>query len=215
MAGNWGIEVIVRRAGREDVRADVQLAAADPGAARNQPGAVTAGNGEPPTRLIIGSVIVALGVILLVGAIQPGRRRRHQTATVGLGCVAVTIGGALAALAALYPVSADAVIPNPVAATPASIARGQELYQQSCVMCHGLQGRGDGPLAASLNPRPADLRIHVSQHSEGQLWLWLSNGVPGSAMPAFKDTLSDEDRWNIINYLESRYGASQQTASQR
>ena len=50
-------------------------------------------------------------------------------------------------------------------------------------------------------------RLHVAQHTEGQLWLWLSDGFPGSAMPAFRTTLSDEDRWNIINYLESTYGA--------
>jgi mono/diheme cytochrome c family protein len=100
------------------------------------------------------------------------------------------------------------VIPNPVASTPASIARGQELYQQSCVSCHGVEGRGDGPLARSLTPRPADFRIHVSQHTQGQLWLWLSDGVPATAMPAFRSTLSDEDRWHLINYLSERFATT-------
>jgi len=105
------------------------------------------------------------------------------------------------------------VIPNPVPATAASIARGQDLYAQNCVVCHGVNGRGDGPLAATLNPRPADLRVHVSQHTEGQLWLWISDGFPGSAMPAFRASLSDEDRWHLVNYLRSRFGG--QTVAQQ
>ncbi|HZR98843.1 MAG TPA: FixH family protein [Chloroflexota bacterium] len=205
MTGPWDVQVIVRRAGRDDEQGAVTVTATDAGAARAQGGAA-AGGGAPPTRLIVGGVITALGVLFLVDAIRPSRRRRRP-ATVALGCVAATVGLVLATAAALYPTGGDAVIANPVPRTEASIARGRELFQQNCVICHGLNARGDGPLAASLNPRPADLRVHVAQHTEGQLWLWLSDGFPGSAMPAFRTTLSDEDRWNIINYLESQYGS--------
>src|SRR5215212_9425610 len=38
-----------------------------------------------------------------------------------------------------------------------SLARGASVYQANCASCHGSLGRGDGPLAGSLNPRPADL----------------------------------------------------------
>ena len=214
MAGDWDVKVIVRLAGRDDILADTRLTATDPGAARNQPGAPTASPSAPPVRLIAGTVLFALGVLLLVDAIRPGGHRRQRRATVALGCVAVAVGLPLAAIAALIPTAVDAVIPNPVPATPASIARGEELFQQNCTMCHGLSGRGDGPLARTLNPRPADLRVHVSQHSEGQLWLWVSDGVPGTAMPAFRPTITDEDRWSIINYLESRFGPNASASSQ-
>jgi copper transport protein len=205
MTGTWDVQVIVRRAGRDDAQAAITVTATDPSAARAQAGAA-AGGGEPPTRLLVGAVIMALGVLFLVDAIRPARRRRRP-ATVALGCVAATVGLVLGTAGALFPTGGDVVIQNPVPRTPASIARGQELYQQQCVICHGLNARGDGPLAASLNPRPADLRVHVAQHTEGQLWLWLSDGFPGSAMPAFRSTLSDEDRWHVINYLEAQYGA--------
>jgi len=208
MAGDWDVKVIVRIAGRDDVQGDTQIALTDAGATQNQPGAATTASSTPPVRLIAGAVLIVLGVLLLVDAIRPGGHRRQRRATVALGCVAVAVGLPLAVLAALIPTAVDVVIPNPVAATPDSIARGQELFQQNCTMCHGLGGRGDGPLARTLNPRPADLRVHVSQHTEGQLWLWISDGVPGTAMPSFKATISDEDRWNIINYLESRFGAN-------
>ena len=53
--------------------------------------------------------------------------------------------------------AAAAAIKNPVAATPQSIAAGQEAYRKSCAPCHGVSGKGDGPAAAALNPKPADL----------------------------------------------------------
>jgi len=207
MSGTWDVQVIVRQAGRDDEQGALTVTALDPNQAQAQSGAAPGSSGEPPTRLIVGGVVLALGVLFLIDAVRPSRRRR-QSATVALGCVAAVVGLSLATAAALYPTGGDVVIPNPVPRSQASIARGQELYQQNCVICHGLNARGDGPLAASLNPRPADLRLHVSQHTEGQLWTWVSDGFPGSAMPAFRSTLSDEDRWNIINYLESQYGAT-------
>jgi copper transport protein len=210
MPGNWDVQVIVRRAGLEDVHGRFQLMTADPTLASASSGV---SGGEPPTRLAIGALMIVFGVLLLVEAIRPTRRRRRQSATVALGCIAATGGLVLGTLAALSPPTGEAVIPNPVPATAESIARGQDLYQQSCTMCHGLNGRGDGPLAATLNPRPADLRTHVAQHTEGQLWLWLSDGVPGTAMPAFRSSLSDEDRWSLINYLRDRFGATAASAS--
>jgi copper transport protein len=209
MAGTWEVQLLVRRAGRDDAQASVQLLAADPGAVRSQSG-VAAGGGGPPSRLVSGISLLLAGVLLVLPAVQPARRRPRATAV--LGGLLAGAGLTLGALGALS--SEEALIPNPIPRTADSIARGQALYQQHCTVCHGVSGRGDGPLAASLNPRPADLRVHVSQHTEGQLWLWISDGVPGSAMPAFRDTLSDEDRWHLVNYLRAQF-APAQVADQR
>jgi mono/diheme cytochrome c family protein len=93
---------------------------------------------------------------------------------------------------------------NPIPADAASMARGQEIYAQYCAICHGLQGRGDGPLARTLVPRPADLRIHMAEgHTDAQLFDWISNGVPDTPMPGFAAELSVEDRWHVINYLQT------------
>ena len=95
-------------------------------------------------------------------------------------------------------------LPNPVPATDASLARGQEIYGQLCAICHGVQGRGDGPLARTMVPRPADFRVHMAEgHTESQLFDWTTNGVPDTAMQGFADQLSVEDRWNVINYLQT------------
>ena len=39
--------------------------------------------------------------------------------------------------------------------------------------------------------------------SDGQLWLWITNGYPNSQMPAFKDALTDQDRWDVVNYIRT------------
>ena len=126
------------------------------------------------------------------------RRRVRGVGLVGLVALAVLTSGGQPRLVAAQ----DAV--NPVAADAASLARGQEIYAQSCASCHGFQGRGDGPLARTMVPRPADFRIHMAEgHTEAQLFDWLSNGVPETAMPAYADELSVEDRWHVIKYLQT------------
>ena len=91
---------------------------------------------------------------------------------------------------------------NPIPADEKSIARGKALYFQSCVPCHGSKGKGDGPAAASLNPKPAD---HSSpkmwEESDGSLFWKITTGR--GAMPTWEETYSEEDRWNLINYVRT------------
>jgi mono/diheme cytochrome c family protein len=92
---------------------------------------------------------------------------------------------------------------NPVTVTPASLARGQELFGEYCTMCHGPKGRGDGSIAASLARRPADLSnaSRLNALSDGELFWRISTG--DDVMPSFEQTfgLPAEDRWHLINYL--------------
>jgi copper transport protein len=102
-------------------------------------------------------------------------------------------------------VAEDAGPMNPIPTSPASIAEGRMLYERQCVACHGPTGKGDGPLALTLNPHPADLSQHTipGVHSDGQLYDWISKGYPGSAMPAFGTVLSDDERWHVVNYIRT------------
>jgi mono/diheme cytochrome c family protein len=49
----------------------------------------------------------------------------------------------------------------------------------------------------------------VEGHTDAQLFDWLSNGVPDTAMQGFADQLSVEDRWNVLNYLQTFAPAAQ------
>lgn len=96
---------------------------------------------------------------------------------------------------------------NPLAETPAVLAQGRKLYAANCASCHGPEGRGDGPLAANLNPPPADLDWTMSMpisQDDFLYWTIAEGGAQfGSAMPAFKTTLKPDQIWSIITALRS------------
>lgn len=93
---------------------------------------------------------------------------------------------------------------NPTANDAATLARGQQLFAQNCAVCHGPLGKGNGELAAQLRPRPADLSgSHATTHTDGDLSWWIGRGIPGTGMPAFRSTLTDDEIWALIRYLRT------------
>ncbi len=93
---------------------------------------------------------------------------------------------------------------NPVPADAASIARGSELFHINCSQCHGVDGKGDGPIANFLQKiKPADLTGPVvSSESDGAIFLVITNGMPG-AMPALNENLTARERWDVVNYVRT------------
>jgi putative copper resistance protein D len=76
------------------------------------------------------------------------------------------------------------------------------LFGEHCAVCHGPRAAGDGPAAATLQPRPPDLRAsHVALHTAGDIFWWITNGLP--PMPAFGDRLEADARWHLVNYLRA------------
>ncbi|HKV46059.1 MAG TPA: cytochrome c [bacterium] len=103
------------------------------------------------------------------------------------------------------PTGIDARV-NPYPPTAESIAIGKRVYRTYCQACHGLEGRGDGPGAATLYPPPTDFMIHFASghtHPDGRLYLWITDGMGGTGMPGFKHRLSDAERWDVISYLRT------------
>lgn len=155
--------------------------------------------------LLVGIALFA--VLAFLARRRGGRPRGH-----------LRIIGALAMLTTLAYVVAFTVAPNiptppvpftarfasnPVPDTVASIDAGRTVYQANCAICHGPRAKGDGPAAFTLNPRPFDLQVHVPRHATGEVYHWISEGVPGTGMPAWKDRLTAEERWQIIRYLDA------------
>jgi len=92
---------------------------------------------------------------------------------------------------------------NPVPDDTAAIDAGRATFQANCAICHGPRGLGDGPAAFTLSPRPVNLQVHVPQHATGEIFYWISEGVAGTGMPAWKEKLSEEQRWQIVRYLQA------------
>jgi cytochrome c5 len=75
-------------------------------------------------------------------------------------------------MAAMHGIPAEAAaVANPIEADEASVARGAELFQVNCSVCHGPTGAGDGPGAAGLDPKPANLSDgHVQENTDGSIF---------------------------------------------
>jgi mono/diheme cytochrome c family protein len=96
-------------------------------------------------------------------------------------------------------------IKNPVASTPASITAGAAAYKKYCAFCHGLTGKGDGPLAPK-DADPSDLTDDKWDHgsTDGEIFAFIqAGGGPNSKMIAFKGKIPDQDMWHLINFLRS------------
>lgn len=84
------------------------------------------------------------------------------------------------------------------------LSAGQVVYMQNCASCHGSTGSGNGILAPSLNPKPANfLNDSVMSRLSGlQAYNTISLGVKGTAMKAFRN-LSADKAWDLAFYIQS------------
>ncbi len=194
VVGVWKLETLVRRKDvADDLRVSYRLNVMDPLTSRAE---------ALPN---IGSSVVFAILDLLAGlALLIYARRKNFVEGTWLGMGALVLGVVLFALGTVFAPPASAVVfVNPIPPDDASLADGKRIYEQHCAACHGVTGRGNGPLAASLNPRPADFVQHINFQSDDILFNWISDGVDGTAMAGFKDKLNESERWNVLNYAQS------------
>jgi mono/diheme cytochrome c family protein len=93
--------------------------------------------------------------------------------------------------------------PNPVAGNANATALGEKLYVANCLTCHGPTGHGDGPGAAALERKPANLgaRIKETGEKDGELFWKISEGR--APMVTWKASLSETQRWELVNYIRT------------
>ena len=98
---------------------------------------------------------------------------------------------------------------NPLKDSGAVRAAGKVLFAENCASCHGRSGNGHGKAAAGLDPRPPELKsmMRLPVTSDAYLMWTISEGgeMIGSAMPAFKDVLTETERWQVIRYMRSGF----------
>lgn len=132
-------------------------------------------------------------------------KKKNILKTITIGTILVLSSNITFAQSNSWTVPKAAVdIKNPEPKNSTTIKNGMVLYQSYCAPCHGKNGKGDGPAAASLNPKPADhTSPEVQTESDGTLFYKISEGRAGTAMPPFKAVLHPDQRWAIVNYIKT------------
>ncbi len=134
--------------------------------------------------------------------------RLHLRPAVLAGAIVGALAIAAACVSAPTPVNSQkignptAVAVNPYPGDGASINRGALLFGRYCTACHGDTGRGNGPEARTANFRPADLtRSQMQTKSDGNLFTTITDGR--GYMPSWGHLLSEQQRWDLINYIRT------------
>lgn len=89
---------------------------------------------------------------------------------------------------------------NPVEVTEDSLEAGKNIYAQKCAACHGADGKG-------TSPGMPDFTDHgmMEEMGESVMFQKISEGVPGTPMPPWEDALTEEERWMVINYINTMH----------
>jgi mono/diheme cytochrome c family protein len=111
--------------------------------------------------------------------------------------------------ATLANMAKDVVIPieaesrkNPLPASEQAVKEGQELYAQSCAICHGTDGHGRTSLGRAMYPPAMDLTSpHVQHWNDAELFWIIQNGVRLTGMPSWKSTLAESDTWKLVHFI--------------
>lgn len=209
IVGDWTVEVVIRRAGVADASVSLEL----PVRAPSEPESVApppSGIGVPaplraawallppaPFEWVPAAALFALGGVLFVVPIVAARRfggglrtfvERARLTIVAVAVAAALLAGSRILVSVLNAPPAEAAsAANPEPATSVSVERGARAFAATCESCHA----GADPLDSG-------------SHSDGELYHWITNGIPGTNMPSFATELSPRDRWDIVNYLRVR-----------
>ena len=95
--------------------------------------------------------------------------------------------------------------PNPVALNDENLTTGVELYGKNCAVCHGTAKGAESasPIAKGEYPQPPQLATDgVEDDPEGASFWKIKHGIRLSGMPAWKDTLSDQQIWTLALFLK-------------
>jgi len=135
-------------------------------------------------------------------------RRRYRYVVLGAGVASLGYGGWIAHNALSIDAYPATYLRPSVPYNAISVSNGLRIYQETCAGCHGVGGYGDGANGKGLKPKPVDLTAkHAADHTAGDLFWWLSHGMkvdnaPGP-MPGFAQSLDEEERWDMINFLRA------------
>ena len=150
--------------------------------------------------IVIGLVLAAAGWLLFTGPrmlVQPNFRAfQTRMSPLPKGVVPAQ------PLTELPSAAQAGALTNPAAATAENLARGKVYYGYYCLACHGLTGRGDGPVGQSYVPVPRDLTsAQVQSLSDGGLLRAMLTGTGHARV--LERVVPPEHRWSLVLYVRS------------
>jgi mono/diheme cytochrome c family protein len=154
---------------------------------------------------VLAGVVVLTVVVVLIGF--DITKINFPTNMAEQDSIAYLEGPRLAAPAQAVPVQGPVLIAGqpasePLPATSDSLERGKVLFGITCAVCHGPTGNGVSPVAAFLNPKPADLTsAQVQNLTDNEIYLVISHGF--GVMPSMAENLGPLERWDVINYVRT------------
>jgi len=90
---------------------------------------------------------------------------------------------------------------------------GKKIYERKCWWCHGKSGEADGPGAGFMIPPPRDFSLGVYKYKtsgaespvprDEDMYGIITNGMPGTSMPSWKEVLNEQERWDLVAYIKS------------
>jgi mono/diheme cytochrome c family protein len=90
----------------------------------------------------------------------------------------------------------------PVSAKERDAVSGREIYANTCIRCHGIDGKG--AMGIKLTPPPADLTSDgVQNRLDASLFKRIHDGKANTAMGAWKYSLSDDEIWDVLAYIRT------------
>jgi mono/diheme cytochrome c family protein len=112
---------------------------------------------------------------------------------------------------ALANMAKDVVIPleaernqNPLPDTDEVVKQGQQIFLQSCALCHGTDGHGRTDLGQNMYPPAMDLTSPHAQHwKDAELFWIVQNGVRLTGMPSWKSNISESDTWKLARFIHN------------
>ena len=194
IAGVWQAELTVQRPDAFDARTAFRFEAGSSGAG----GSALITPSPDTARSLLGIGIAGLGFVFAMVALPLGGRNLRE----GAGVLVPGVAAFLIGVVLLFTGQAEQ-LRNPFPPTPESLEAGETAYLTNCQTCHGTEGRGDGPAAHGLTPPPADLVVHVPLHLERDLFSFIRDGIPGTAMAPLGSRLGDDEMWDVVNYIKT------------
>ena len=99
---------------------------------------------------------------------------------------------------------------NPLRRTEAVLERGRHVYVNTCIVCHGPVGEGDGTIVPKFPRPPSLLSDKIRGYPDGNIYFIITRGQ--NLMSSYAGQILPEDRWAVVHYIRALQRSKKPTA---